>query len=264
MLQDSVVQRHELFAASGAIAAHATHGLKGFRQRDLKFYVELFINWASSSAPQNAPQFQNVQIARYLSWLLKDGLASKISRKGPPAYRLTRIGLLELLNRLVHQRRFPEREHFFFLLYFLRSFKPRLAELVRQEGKLFPASLRIELDALLDTKELLETELSQAKRDLQRVEERIESGKASNYFVQEAFKAGKTLKEVTLQVQKLYPYDLNSERPLSELLTLIEPVYLKEELEGGALAKIELVWEPEREQLKSYINSLLRLREKPE
>ena len=115
MKQDSLVERSEIFFATATVGAHANASKSGFRQRDVKFLIELFSNWVESSLGTFSIPVQNTQVSRYLSGLADEGYARRISRKGRPTYRLTRIGLIELISRIVERNYISQKEEFFFL-----------------------------------------------------------------------------------------------------------------------------------------------------
>ena len=87
---------------AAAIAAHARFSSRGFRQKDLRFLLELFWNWVESAMVGPSIAIQNVQIARYLDTLAQEGFAKRLAGGKSPRYRLTRVGLLECLGQIVH------------------------------------------------------------------------------------------------------------------------------------------------------------------
>ncbi|MDC0358601.1 hypothetical protein OAO01_07275 [Oligoflexia bacterium] len=260
MKYDSHFSRHELFVASATIAAHATSSTSGFRQRDVRFLVELFTNWMEISLGTHSITIQNTQMARYLTWLVDEGYARKISRKRPPTYRLTRVGLLELITRLVEREYSSEKDNFFFLYYFIKNYRPRIEDLVKAEKKQFPHSLRIELEALLNSDTLLDKAISDSKRELEKLELRIHDAVATTKLVQRLSREGEKFSAIVEQVEELYPYDLNSQKPLTELIANIPPGLQQWELVAGNIKRVEDVWEPTKMVLRAYIKALEKLK----
>ena len=86
--------------ASATLAAHASFFDEGFRLRDIRFFVELFLNW-SEDVGSATHSLQNTQLARFISSLTENGFAKRSSKKSVQLFRLTRLGLLELLNRII-------------------------------------------------------------------------------------------------------------------------------------------------------------------
>lgn len=253
--QDSLSERAELFIAAATLGAHANAKVS-FRQRDVRFLIELFSNWVECSLPTQSLVMQNTQIARYLEKLLDEGWLRRIARQGHPNYRLTRTGLIELTSRIVNRSYIHTKEHFFFLFYFIKNYKPRIIALVEQEGRLFPDSLRIELDALLDHKALLQRELENVECELQKLRTRIHDTEKTALLIESMDKKQQSLEEVIAQAQKLYPYELNSQKPLTELMHSIPEDFRKWELGVGNRCRLREIWQPSLELLEKYLKCL--------
>lgn len=258
---DSHLERYELFTATATVAAHASYVEPGFRQRDVKFLMELFSNWIETSLDGYAVNVKNTQLARYLTNLTGEGYARKITRKGYPHYRLTRIGLIELLTRVTHKSYLSAREQFFFLFYFIDNYGPRIEALVRAEGKEFPYALRLELESLLDIKSLLSREIDNAKRELSKLKVRIEECEQTSKHISAKLAEGEYLNDVIKQVENLYPYELNSQKPLTELMNEIPEDSQQWELQTGTLQRIKQIWQPGYAMLTAYIKELENLLE---
>ncbi len=261
-MYDSHVGRNELFIATATIGAHASAtDDAGFRQRDVRFLIELFSNWVETALTESMLDVNNNQIKRYLEGLTSEGLSRQLKRNGLPVYRLTRTGLIELLSRCVHRTYVAQREQFFFLYYFVSSYKPRLEQLVVREGRQFPASLKIELEALLDVDELLKREIQEAEKELRKIEVRVKEARESSAMVLRELKKGASLKDVATSVQIKYPYELNSQKPLLELLDSVPEAYREWELTSGNLKRLRYIWEPSHMLLKAYLDRLYGLKE---
>ena len=262
--KDCLVLRHELFIATALIGAHANIAEQGpssgFRQRDVRFLVELFSNWVESSLGAAILEVQNTQISRYLEDLCAEGYLRRSNRGTHPQYRLTRTGLLELLSRLVNRSYQAERECFLFLYYFVSTYKPRLNDLVRMEGRQYPPALRLELEALVDERALLDRELGVARTELRKLEERVLDAERTSALTDKLLTEGVALQSVIDQVERLYPYELNSRKPLSELFHEIPPQYRAWELQTGNRRRAALLWQPAKVLLQSYVAQLERLK----
>lgn len=255
----SLFQQFELFVASATIAAHASCDAGGFRQRDVKFLIELFSNWVESGLGGFALPAKNTQVLRYMSALVSEGYARKVSKRGQPCYRLTRTGLLELLMRIVNRNYTGQREHFFFLFYFIRNYKGRILGLVRAEGKQFPPALQLELDALLDESELVRREIKEAERELARIGRRISDAESTSKLMTEGRRKGEALESMVKQVERFYPYELNSQKPLHELISGIPADHRHWELESGNLRRVADIWKPSQRMLQGYYECLQQL-----
>ena len=258
MKYNSLIRRQELFVAAAIIAAHATDHGSGFRQRDARFLIDLFLNWVETSSKDPRVRVQNTQIQRYITLLAQEGYARKISRGKTPLFRLTRTGLIELLNRITGQRPL-EPEHFFFLYYFLKCYGPRITELIAKEGSQFPPALRIEVEALLDVKALVHRELLSAERELRRLELRATDALKTVELIRGRKKRTLSLEDAIREAERQYPYELNSQKPLHELMSQIPEQFREWELTEGNIRRTEDIWRPMRSLQLHYLEQLKRL-----
>src|SRR5262245_46249871 len=97
----AVFDESEPVIHAAVIAAEATGRDEGFRQRDVRFFVELFSNWLESTTGNRALAVHNTQVKRHLDVLTRARWASRVGRS-PPRWHLTPEGIEELLRRLVH------------------------------------------------------------------------------------------------------------------------------------------------------------------
>jgi hypothetical protein len=256
---DSLFQRHELYVAAGALGAHASFA-EGFRQRDVRFLVDLFTNWVETALQRSVTNVQNTQIQRYLESLAREGFARKITRGKQPHYRLTRIGLIELLTRISDEPQLARGHHFFFLFYFLRNYGPRLFSMVKAEGKQFPYSLKLEVERLLNIKGLLDRELAYAKKEMAKLNHRIEDAYHTSALMRNLIRQKVSIADAVKEVEKRYPYDLNSQKPLTELIASIPEDAREWELTEGTVKRAEEIWKPEYAMLKCYLEQLEKVR----
>lgn len=254
----SSVLQYELLVAAATVAAHSSCA-QSFRQRDVRFFVELFENWAAAG-PTLSFELQNTQLARYLESLTADGFVRQNKRQRIPTYRLTRVGLFELLTRLSSRERRRAPEHFYFVVYFLSAYRERLEDLVRKEGPQFPPSLKIELDALLDVEQLVDDELRDADRVLSKLNTRITDAERTNTIAKTRLRAGVPLAELVAEIERDIPYELNSRKPLHELISDIPPDQRQWEFVEGTMLRRQLIWIPQRSIQERYIDTLKELK----
>jgi hypothetical protein len=259
MRAQTLVNRLELFIAAATLAAHASSHESGFRQRDVRFFAELFSNWAEADV-QHELSAQNVQIQRYLDDLCTHGFARR-SRKGrAPEYKLVRVGLLELLTRLTHSSQPHRPEHFLFLVFFITGYSERIKELVKREGATFPAALRIEVEAVLDVGSLLDEEIQRVRRQLAKLDARAADASRTQELVSARIASGVPFDEIISEVEKKLPYEFNSRKPLSELISSIQPDQRRWEMVKGNVLRAKTIWKPQAGLLKAYEAELKRLR----
>ena len=259
MSQDSRFDRYEIFVASAVVAAHASADREGFRHKDVKFLIELFSNWLEVSLPDSVLEVQNTQVARYMHELGEEGFSRRLSRKGYPRYLLTRIGLIELLSRIINRTYFHAPEQFFFLVYFVKNYRERLTEMVRSEGRQFPIALKIEIEELLNVKALVQREVDAVEKEIRKLDERMRDAKSTSSLVTKLLKAGEPFGEVVAEAERLYPYDLNTMKPLTQLIAEIPKELRQWELEYGNMCRVRELWEPSKGMLQAYLRELKKL-----
>jgi len=261
MRSQTLTARFELFVATATLAAHASAKQIGFRQRDVRFFTELFSNW-SETDQEDEIEIQNVQIQRYLEFLTDEGWLKRQNKNNTPYYRLSRVGLLELLTRLVESKRPYRREHFLFLVFFVWSYHDRLQVLVRTESSQFPPSLRIELEALLDVQTLLDREIRRAEKQFAKLEVRTRDAYRTSDLVRGRLDNGTALDDVVLDLEKKIPYELNSRKPLSELISALEPDQRRWELVNGNRLRADFMWSPQVNLVTTYVRELKELKKR--
>lgn len=258
---DARLKRYETFTSAAAIAAHANAPAEGFRQRDLRFLIELFANWSETSFFGGELRLQNTQLSRYLTDLEQEGLAKRTVKAGHPRYRLTRIGLIELLSRLSNRISGTPADHFLFSYYFLKNYGPRVSEQIKREGRQFPPAMRLEIETLLDSTRILKEEIGRTEQEVRRIELRYNDSIKAEHMTRTLFRNGATIERVAEELEKHHPYELNSQRPLSELFASIPKDLARWELEEGSLRRAESLWKPNLLLAKGYLKVLRELDE---
>lgn len=256
MRTGTIFQRYELFVAAATIAAHASYRGEGFRQKDVRFMIELFSNWVETTFEDHVLSIKNTQVLRYLEELVSESLARRSKRKGRPYYRLTRTGLIDLLGRLIPNSLHIQPEHFFFLYYFVTNYRPAIEALIEAEGKRFPLALKLEVESLLDGAALLETQLQYANLELQRLDERMADASKGAELAEKLYREDLPLSEVAEKIEKQYPYELNSQKPLAELMQEVPDDLGRWELAQGSRQRVAQIWSPARRLLLTYIACL--------
>lgn len=255
MRKDSVFDQYEVYVCTAIVAAHSNIHFElknknrhlqsqsqGFRQKDVKFLIELFFNWAELIPQIN--NLQTTQVQRFLNNLVKEGFTRKLSKDKHPTYRLTRVGLIELLKRIVTPNKIIKLEDFLFINYFLENYRPRIEELVKLEGVQFPYALQVELEALFDTKKLLGEQIRLLEMEVKKIQNRIDHGYKSSSLATKLFNLNIELNLIVEEVEKFYPYDLNSQKPLSELISQIPTKTARWELTLGNINRANQLWAP--------------------
>lgn len=260
MTRDNLSSRYELFFVAALLATHASYSAHGFRTRDVQFFIGLFRDWIECSMESDVLAPQAVQVNRYIEGLIRDSLAKKGIRQGVTHYRLTRSGVIELLNRAVGRRFLHQREGFFFMVSYLVSCGSRIMALAQQEARPFPPALKMEVEYLLDPDPLIDREIAVVDDEIRKLSKRIEDALKGSALVEKNLLRGVSLEDNIKEVQRLYPYELNSLKPLSELMREIQPDQRAWELTEGAMIRVNTIWKPALSNLVSHRKELDRLK----
>lgn len=254
-MKTSLAERLDVYLGAAALAAHASFAQDGFRVRDVGFFSDLFLNWCEEFDPTPSA-FQRTQLSRYVELLVRSGYARRSKRERTTLFRLTRLGLLELLNRLTDTRVPLSPAQTLFRLCFLKSYRPWLHRLVESEGSSFPPALATELTALLDIDSLLTHEIKRIERALSRLEKRINDALKTSSLTTNRLATGVPFPEIVKEVESRYPYELNSMKPLHELIASIAPDQRCWELQQGNILRVSIMWEPQRMLLRETLKQL--------
>lgn len=259
MRSASTVGRLELYVAAAVVAAHASNFENGFRQRDLRFFTELFLNWGEELG-FSLPDIQNTQLVRYISELVTNGFAKRVRKQGAPLYRLTRVGLIELVTRMTDPKLHTSPNAFLFLICFVLSYRDRIEDLVKREGAQFPPSLRIELQALLNPGDLLEAELRRIEKAIARLARRVDDAEKTSALVTQRLANGVSFHDVVVEAERKFPYELNSRKPLRELIAGIAGDQREWELRVGNTVRANNLWKPQKALMEGYYQQLRALK----
>jgi len=259
----SVAVVEEPILCASIIAAQAVVlGDDGFRQRDVRFFIELFSNWLESTTGNWALTVHNVQVQRHLDLLSRVGWAKRLGRK-PPRYRLTPEGLVELIGRLGRRDDLRRLDEFFLVFHFFGAYGDRLKMLVDRSGPLASRALARDLAELIDPAALIRRERATVRRAIARLSARSEESIKMSELSRRLLSSGKTLDETIATLERDHAYELNSQKPLTELLGGLPEPWRRVEVEQAAFHRATKLWGATRELLVEYDRVLERLLKAP-
>ena len=254
----ALLGEQEALVAAAVIAAEASFPQEGFRQRDVRFYFELFSNWLEATTGEWTLSLHNAQIQRYLEQLVRAG-AAKRPRRTPPRYRLTADGLLELLETLTRRQNLQRLDQFFLVFHILQAYGSRLRALTQKSGPLPSRALSLRVDELIDPRAFAARELTLVERELGRLALRIDESLKTGELTRRLLGSGQSLEEVVTAVEREFPYELNSRKPLNELLRQLPPAFRVHELAEAPVLRAEGLWRPTQALLVAYRSTLQEL-----
>jgi hypothetical protein len=247
----AVLLEREPLLAAAVIAAQATLESSGFRQRDVRFFLELFSNWLQSTTGSWTLSVHNTQVQRALELDAKVGWAKRIGRT-PPRYRLTPEGLVELLRRMVQRKNLARLDEFFLVFHILDAYGVRLRGLVEHSGMFASKTLALDVNELIDPRKLVLRERASVAREIERLSLRIDESRQTSALTRKLLHEKRPLGETIAAVQRRFPYELNSQKPLTELLEDLPVPWRRAEVEEIAEQRASSLWQPTRELLVAY------------
>ncbi len=259
MRSGALLLEREPLVAAAVIAAQASVRDESFRQRDVRFFIELFSNWLEATTGASSLGVHNAQIKRALEHYVKVGWARRVGRS-PPGYRLAPEGVVELLRRLVERRNLTRLDEFFLVFHVVDAYGARLRGIVAEKGATIRGrTLALDVTALLDTRQLIARERATVAREVERLTVRAEEAHQSSRLAHRLLASGTPLPDVIASVQREYPYDLNGQRTLTEALGGLPPAWQRAEVEEVAERRALGLWAPTRDLLVAYDRVLAQL-----
>lgn len=238
--RESLQNAHEPYFIAAVLAAQFQFQKAGFRQKDVRFLIELFTNWMESTLGDVTLPVQNVQIARYLGQLCKSGVAKKLRGKSPPRYELSRAGMAKLIQLLVNRPRYLPLEQVFFVFYFVKSYGKLFEEMVRDATP----TMKADWAALKEPELVLKNQIRFLGKEIEKLKGRIEEAEAAGKLAEATLRSGKPVSDAIREVEKKFPYQLNSQKPLPELMREIPEVLQKWEVTEGMRNRAQILWAP--------------------
>lgn len=250
-----------IYLPLGSLAAHTQAGQQGFRQKDVRFFSELFSNWVHVGGAGVIYALHNTQVARYMTDLVADARARRLGRSTPPRYRLTRAGMFRVLAEVTQRSYLAEPRESHLVWYFLRSYAPQIRRIVTAVGSDFSRAHALELDTLLDLKSFLTRQLQFADNEVSRLRARIDATLALHREVALMRARGSSMEDCARHVARAYPYELNAQKSFDELLLTIPEDVMEWELTDGATLRAEFVFRPIMAGIENHREFLKQLLE---
>jgi hypothetical protein len=241
----------EILLNAATLGASVQTDDKGFRQKDVRFLFELFASWQlSPTEREQHVNIHNTQIMRHLSALVKTGWASRAAGKGSPRYRLNRAGLkgvTEILTTTVSRGTFSD---YNFIAHFFASYRERILQLKDTHGAPLPLGLRQELNLLLNMNHLKKTMIQNLEREINYWEARIQETLECIEFAKNHYADHGQWPATIKALQTQFPYELNSQKPLSYFFRDVPVDLQRWEIFEGNKLRIANLWKPRLEILK--------------
>lgn len=228
---------------AACLAAHANQNGDGFRQKDLRFFLELLLNWMETTYQDRQINIKNTQIQRILQQYVADGLIKQATHKKKPHYSFTTHGLLEITTRLVDLSRLNDDQDFFFLFHFVSLYSSKMAELLMAQSHV-PKSLMLEVQHLLNPANILKRRIEELELKIAKLKIRMQEAEQMSKLGNQLFKKGRKLSEIVEQVESKFPYQLNNQKRMQDLFKDLSADIQFIEITDAPNYRKETLWEP--------------------
>lgn len=240
-----------VYLATAVCACHINMRSNGFRQKDVHFYFDLFVNWMEASLGKF--DLQNIQIQRYLEKLVKNQILKKTNKL---VYTCQDTGLIPLLTEITSINDDDPMELFFFQYHILRIYHERLFESVVDKKLHLPHNLKIDLKYILDKDVIIQKQKTRICREIDKLILRSRETLGMENLADSMFKDGKNDMTIVESIEKKFPYQLHHQKKMSELYYKLDPALRRDELTTNAKQRVNLLWTP---LINYYQDYLLRL-----
>ena len=247
--------QYSLYIHAALLATHTNHH-DGFRQKDLKFYIELLVNWVETSFHGPSLQINNNQIKRTLEDFIDEGLIKLVQKTDKPTYKLQNHGVLELAKRLVDIEYLERIQDFFFLYHFIYLYSSKLNSLVSEGSYKLPPNFQIELSHLFNPQTLLNRQKERIQLLIDKLEQRIHEAYEMSDLAMGYLNDGMPVDKIVQHIEKKYPYQLNNQRKMTELFKEISTDIKLIEITQAPKIRAKTLWEPLLKYYQDYLAQL--------
>lgn len=243
---------------AATIATWLNREEKGFRQKDVKFYLDLTIDWMEATPFSKNITVSNTQMMRFLNELVEKQWLSKKTQT-VPVYTFNNKYFMELIKETLTIDEDDPYE-FFFLQYHLASvYRETLSELLFIRGIGLSRGQKLDLDHLLNARYLLRTQKERIEKEIQKLTLRRKEVEKMIVMAHTEFKAGHDAIVVAQKIESKYPYQLQYQKKMSKTFEELHPKLRVLELTLNSEKRLATLWGPMEEFLQSYLKVLSQL-----
>lgn len=242
------------------LATHLRNPKEGFRQKDLKFLIELMETWRYSKWERyEFPQLHNTQVLRIIRELAERGWLKKTAKKGLSFSKLSRGGLIGASQELRQKSHRSNHGDFLFIHYLFKLYGQRLRQAIELEGeKLTPLALS-DIERVFDTSSLLKERASRLQSQMEYWQLRMKEAQEVSQIVDSELKGSRAFESLLLEMDQRYPYELKAKKPLASFLKEVPEELSRFELTQGHQARSRFLWSQYQKDLESQIREITSL-----
>lgn len=245
-----LLQGNALILNASILGAQLAQNVSLFRQRDVRFFYSLFCSWmATGTQRDQEDRLHNTQIMRYLDELVKERWATLLLPRRRPTYRLTRAGVLGLLEKI--RTEIQTNRDFLFVQYFFRSYAEIFAQSAISESAMMSRTLKQEIAEIMDLKELKRGRLRSVEKELEYWEARVADIESMVSFAKDLDRNGESWPTILKTIEARFPYELNAQRSLTQLMSGLTKDHQRWEIFFGNAMRIQHLWLPHMQMLET-------------
>lgn len=231
---------------------------KGFRQRDVKFYHDLIIDWMETCPFAKNYTIQNTQMMRFLNTLVERQWLS-IKGSNVPVYHFNNKYFMDLIKETLGQSDEDPLELFFLQFHLASVYRETLSELLFIRGIELTRGQKLDLDHLLNARLLLRNQRERIEREIKKIEMRTKEVEKMIEFSRTELKIKKDPLEVVKELEKKYPYQMQYQKSMSKTFQDLHPRLRSLELTVHSEKRLETLWSPMADHLQNYLKTLEKM-----
>lgn len=258
-MNQSMIARTALMEVS-TLAAYGVSRSGQFRQRDIRYFIDLFSNWIDPTGQNDLlVSIQNTQIARFVEALIADGKAQQVVSSKQKRYVLVIDGLPALVRQVQGRNYiYSPSVTFFLYLFFTDYFAPYVQGRLQSGPKRYHTILKRLYD-VASPGLFIETQLFHIDARLREFERVFLIQRDTDALLAESegtVPAGELLEDT----ESAGAFFLHSEKPLKKLLSRGGYDRIEWEATEGRHHRLQLLWQSELSRLQLFRKQLQEIR----
>lgn len=224
----------------------------------MHFYVDLLIDWMESSPYSKNLNIQNTQMMRFLDQLVKKQWLIKKDQVHP-VYYFNNKHFMELIRETLSTDENDSYEIFFLQFHLASVYRESLSEMLFIRGVELSRGQKIDLEHLLDAKFLLRNQIERIELEIKKIALRQKEVNKMINFAKEELSKNSDVIHVAKKIESKYPYQLQYQKSMSKAFNDLHPKLRALELTTHSEKRINTLWSPMENYLRSYLAVLEKM-----
>lgn len=167
---------------------------------------------------------------------------------------------MEHLAHLAHRPHWWPIEEFWFVYYFLESYRDRIESLIAQAGTLYSGSMKLEIHQWLNLPSFVERQGQLLDREIAKLDLRIVDSRKTTELVKRRTAEGKSAEDILEEIQEKVPYQLNNQKPMQDLFKETPDENWLWEMEVGSEKRMTRIFIPFKDRLLHLRSQVTKLK----